>query len=95
MPDGFRKLGDVFRKEPGFHQLREVVQSTDVLEKFLLIFPDLKKIAEPKSLDRKLLKLKVENPAWRSELRFKEKEIVEKINNYFHEERVKQIRFIG
>jgi hypothetical protein len=46
-------------------------------------------------LDRKLLKLKVENPAWRSELRFKEKEIVEKINNYFHEERVKQIRFVG
>ena len=95
MPDEFRKLGDVFRKEPEFKQLRETVQSTDVVEKFLIIFPDLKRIVEPKSLDRKLLKLKVENPVWRSELRFKEKEIVEKINNYFHEERVKQIRFIG
>jgi Dna[CI] antecedent, DciA len=95
MPDGFKKLGDVFRIEPGFKPLREVVQSSDVVEKFLIIFPDLTKIVEPKSLDRKLLKLKVENPAWRSELRFKEKEIVEKINNYFHEERVKQIRFIG
>lgn len=95
MPDGFRKLGDVFRKEPTFNHLREVVQSTDVIEKFLIIFPDLEKIVEPKSLDRKLLKLKVENPAWRSELRFKEEEIVEKINKYFHEERVKQIRFIG
>ncbi len=95
MPDTFKKLGDVFRKEPSFYQLREVVRSTDVLEKFLIIFPDLIKIAEPKSLERKLLKLKVENPAWRSELRFKEKEIVANINNYFNEERVKQIRFIG
>ena len=95
MLDGFKKLGDVFRKEPSFRSLREAVNSTDVLEDFLIIFPDLKKIVEPKSLERKLLKLKVESPAWRSELRFKEKEIVQKINNYFNEERVKQIRFIG
>jgi Dna[CI] antecedent, DciA len=95
MPDNFRKLGDVFKREPSFNHLREIVNSTDVIEEFLIIFPELKKIVEPKSLERKLLKLKVENPAWRSELRFKEKEIVEKINNFFNEERVKQIRFIG
>lgn len=95
MPDGFRKLGDVFSREPSFHSLREVVKSAEVLEDFLIIFPDFEKIVEPKSLERKLLKLKIENPAWRSELRFKEKEIVTKINNYFNEERVKQIRFIG
>jgi hypothetical protein len=39
------------------------------------------------------LKLKVENPAWRSELKFRETEIVEKINNHFKETRINNIRF--
>jgi hypothetical protein len=95
MPDGFKKLGDVLRKEPSFQKLRETVQSSDVIEEFFQIFPDMKKVVEPKTVERKILKLKVENPAWRSELRFKEKEIVERINNYFKDTRIKQIRFIG
>ena len=44
---------------------------------------------------RKTLFLKVENPAWRNELKFKETEIVEKINKFYNEERINQIRFIG
>ena len=39
--------------------------------------------------------LKVENPSWRSELKFKETEIIEKINQFYKEERITQIRFIG
>jgi len=95
MPENFKKIGEVINKEPQLKQLREIVKSTDVIEEFYKIFPDLKKIAEPMSVAKKLLKLKVENPVWRSELRFRETAIVEKINNYFNEERIKQIRFTG
>ncbi len=95
MPDGFKKLGDVYRKEPAFGNLRKTVDSADVVEEFNKIFPDLKNVAEPKSVENKTLKLKIENPAWRSELRFNEIEIIKKINKYFNDERIKQIRFIG
>jgi len=35
----------------------------------------------------------VENPAWRNELKFKEKEILEKIKTFYGEERVNKINF--
>jgi hypothetical protein len=59
------------------------------------IFPDFKKVAQPKKVEQKTLLLKVENPAWRNELKFKETEIVEKINKFYNEKRINQIRFIG
>ncbi len=95
MPDGFKSIGDVFRQEQSFKKLREIVKRSDVVLDFQNIFPDLKKIARPQRVDGKTLLLKVENPAWRSELKFKETEIIEKINNFYHEERINQIRFIG
>ncbi|RKY97363.1 MAG: hypothetical protein DRQ13_04775 [Ignavibacteriae bacterium] len=93
MPDSFKSLGDVFRKEPAFKYLREVVKSSDVVNDFYKIFPDFEKIALPLKVDKKVLKLRVENPTWRSEMKFRESEIVERINKFYNEERIKQIRF--
>ena len=53
----------------------------------LLIF------AIPQKVDKMFLKLKVENAVWRSELKFKEREIVDKINNFYNEKRIKGIKF--
>lgn len=52
-------------------------------------------VVVPISCEKKILKLKVENPAWRNELKFMETEITEKINNHFKEQRINQVRFIG
>ena len=93
MPDNFKSLGDVFRREPAFKNLREVVKSSDVVNDFYNIFPDFEKIALPLKVDKKVLKLRVENPTWRSEMLFREKEIVGRINKFYNEERIKQIRF--
>jgi len=95
MPDGFKSLGDVFKREKSFKQLREIVKQSDVVLDFHKIFPNFKKIAQPQKVERKTLLLKVENPGWRNELKFKETEIVEKINKFYNEERINQIRFIG
>ncbi len=95
MPDGFKSLGDVFRREHSFKKLRDIVKQSDVILDFHTIFPDFQKVAQPKKVERKTLLLKVENPAWRNELKFKETEIVEKINKFYNEERINQIRFIG
>jgi len=93
MPDGFKSLGDVFRREPAFKNLREVVKSSDVVNDFYRIFPDFEKIAIAQKVVKKVLKLRVENPTWRNEMKFREKEIIGKINKFYNEERVNQIRF--
>lgn len=95
MLDGFKSLGDVIKKEPSFSKIREIVKSTDVIEDFYKILPNLKKVVIPQRLDKRVLVIKVENPTWRNELKFMDTELIEKINNHYKEERVKQIRFIG
>ena len=95
MHSSFKSLKDVFKKERSLAGLREVVESSDVVVHFFEIFPNLEKVVIPQSCEKKVLKLKVENPAWRNELKFMELEMIEKINTVFKEQRIIQIRFIG
>ena len=95
MRSGFKSLNDVFRKEKSLEKIRELVDSSDVVYKFFDIFPNLKEVTEPISCEKNTLIIKVENPAWRNELKFMEAEMVEKINVFFKEKRIKQIRFVG
>ena len=93
MPDNFKSLGEVFKREPAFKNLREVIKSSDVVNDFYKIFPDFEKIALPIKVVKKVLRLRVENSTWRSEMKFREKEIIERINKFYSEERINQIRF--
>jgi hypothetical protein len=95
MHNSFKSLREVFRKEASLAGIRQIVESSDVLVKFYEIFPNLEKVAVPQSCEKKVLKLKVENPAWRNELKFMESEMIEKINDFFKEQRINQIRYIG
>jgi hypothetical protein len=95
MRSSFKSLKEVFKKERSLAGLRELVDSSDVVVKFYEIFPNLEKVATPLSCEKRVLKLKVENPAWRNELKFMETELIEKTNKYFNERRINQIRFIG
>ena len=93
MPDNFKSLKDVFNSDPQLINVRRIVKISDVVNDFNKIFPSLEKIVVPVKVDKMFLKLKVENPAWRTELKFKEFEIVEKINKFYNEERIKGIKF--
>lgn len=93
MPDGFISLADAFNQEPVFEGLRKKLKESDVVVDFYKIFPDLEKIVKPVKVDKNVLFLSVSNAAWRSELKFKEKVIVDKVNEFYKEERVKSIRF--
>jgi len=95
MNSSFKSLKEIFVKERALSGLRETVHSADVIVRFFEIFPNLEKVASPQQCEKKVLKLKVENPAWRNELKFMETEMVEKINSFFKEKRINQIRFIG
>ena len=93
MHDHFRSLKDVFNSDPQLINVRRIVKASDVVNDFNKIFPNLVKIAVPIKVDKMFLKLKVENSTWRSELKFKEFEIVERINKFYNEERIKGIKF--
>lgn len=94
MPKGFASIGEIINSEPGFAKLRNVIKQSDVAIDFTTIFPALDKIAEPVKVERKVLYLKVENPAWRSELKFQDSLIIKRINSYYNEERIKWVKFL-
>lgn len=93
MPDGFKSLKEVFNKEPELKKIRDVVKSSDIVNDFNKIFPDLEKIVTGVKTNKSTLIIKVENPAWRQELKHREESIIKKINSFYDEERIKQIRF--
>jgi len=95
MRSSFKSLKEVFKKERSLLGVREFVDSADVIVHFYEMFPNLEKVAIPQTCEKKVLKLKIENPAWRNELKFMELEMIEKINNHFNEKRINQIRFVG
>ncbi len=93
MPDSFRSLAEIFDKEPGLKNIKKIINESDVIREFNKIFPDFEKVVVPVKVVKKILFLRVENPTWRSELKFKEKLIIDKINKYFNEQRILKINF--
>jgi hypothetical protein len=93
MPDGFKSIKDVFNSDPALKNIRNVIIENNVVNDFEMIFPELNKVAKAKSVYKSTLTLRVENAAWRNELKFKEKEIIEKITSYYGQERINSIKF--
>ena len=93
MYDDFKSIKEVFNNHPELKKIKTIVEENDVVNDFEAIFPDLKKVVKPQKVERGILTLKVENAAWRSELKFKETEIINKINSFYKEERVNKIKF--
>ena len=94
MDKGFVKLSDIINTKSEFEGLSKRIKETEVLDGFIEIFPNLGKVAKVMKVDKKTLFLKVENSVWRSELKFSESVIIEKINKFFKEERIKFIKFL-
>ena len=94
MHKGFMSLFEIFNTDPALARVRKIIKDTDVSIEFNKIFPDLEKIAEAIKVEKTVLILRVENPAWRNELKFKENLIVDKINSYFKETRINRVKFI-
>ena len=94
MHNGFMSLSDVFNNDPALARVRKIVKESDVAIEFNKIFPDLEKVAGAVKVEKKVLLLRVENAAWRNELKFKEGLIIEKVNEYFKEQRINRVKFI-
>ena len=94
MHSGFMSLSEIFNTDPALARVRNIVKESDVTIEFNKVFPDLEKVAVAVKVEKMVLILRVENAAWRNELKFKENIIVDKINNYFKETRINRVKFI-
>jgi hypothetical protein len=92
MPD-IKSISEVFKQDATLGNVRNFVRQADVILLFSEIFPDLKNIAKAVKMDKGFLILRVENSIWRSELKFRQKVIIERINSYFGENIIKSIKF--
>lgn len=95
MRKDFLSLGEIIKNEPGLEKLRNVIKENDTIIDFNKIFPKLEKLVKPFKVSRKTLFLKVENSVCRSELKFKEKIIMDRINDYYKEKRINSIKFLS
>lgn len=72
----------------------KIVRKYDVLAEWPKIVGEkIAAEASAEKIENKVLKVSVLNSAWRQELTFRKREILEKINTYFGEEIVKDIQF--
>ncbi len=92
MPERFASIAEIIKNDPGLAGIRKVIKESDVIINFYKIFPDWELVAVPKKVDKKVLHIKVENAAWRNELKFKEELIIRKVNNFFGDERIKWVK---
>jgi len=90
-----KSLAELLASEPGLRKINAFVKENEVIEKFYEIFPAFEKIVEPQKIERKVLLLKVENPAWRHELFLQKEKLVEIINEFFGEKRINYLKLIG
>lgn len=95
MPKEIKSLTEIIGKEKAFEKVRTAAKQYEVLEEFSEIFPDLKKVAEAVKIENGVLFLRVENSVWRSELKFRQTSLIEKINKKYNEQIVKTVRFIS
>ena len=95
MHKDFISFADILKNEPELDVIRNAIKKSDVIIEFEKIFPEFSKVAVPVKVEKYILFLRVENAAWRNELKFKESLVVQKINNFFKEERINQIKFLS
>jgi hypothetical protein len=90
----FVSIKEAFDTSPGLAKTRDAIKEIEVTEKFFSIFPEMKKVIVLVNVIKKVLLLKVESSVLRSELKLNESVMIDKINKYFKDERIKSIRFI-
>lgn len=93
MPDNFKSLTEILSKDRAFEKFRKSVSEQDVVNEFHEIFPDLTKTVTANNIHNGILYLIVENSVLRNEIYLNKSVVIEKINNYFNQPLINDIKF--
>ncbi|MBD3409866.1 MAG: DUF721 domain-containing protein [Ignavibacteriales bacterium] len=88
-----RRAGELLKTSAEFRRLARAAEEQRAIEVFPDVFPFLAKDATPLSVSGGTLHLRVENPAWRSEIKFREREILEKLNAELDGADIRRLKF--
>ncbi len=91
----FKSIDEILKSEKSLSRINDLAEEFKVVSDFHLVFPTLEKVATPVKIVKYVLYLKVENSVWRSELNFRQKQIIDRINNHFGQTLVKSVKFIS
>lgn len=93
MNSDFKSLEEILNSSPELLHIKKLVDEHNVEKDFFVIFPELKSLIKSVKFTKSSLKLSIEIPSLRNELKFRESEIIEKINNFYKTDKVKRIQF--
>jgi len=93
MSSDFRSIEEIVNSSTELIHIKKYVEEYNVAKDFFIIFPELKPLIKSVKFSKSTLKMSVEIPSLRNELKFRESEIIEKINNHYKTEKVKRIQF--
>ena len=93
MNSDFKSLEEVVNSSPELVHIKKLIEGHNVEKDFFQIFPELKPLIKSVKFSKNTLKMRVEIPSLRNELKFRESEIIEKINNFYKSQKVKRIQF--
>lgn len=93
MPDNFKSLSEIIFKEEEFSNFSTSIKANNVLNDFNKIFPPLVKTVTTSNIYKGILYLIVENSVLRNELNLQKSVMIEKINKYYNQPIVADIKF--
>lgn len=93
MNSDFKSLEEALNSSPELIHIKKLVDEHNVEKDFFLIFPELKPLIKSVKFTKNVLKMSIEIPSLRNELKFRETEIIEKINNFYKSDKVRRIQF--
>jgi hypothetical protein len=93
MPDSFKSIKEILETSPELKNIKLLLDDGNVVKDFHKIFPELKSVVKATKCVKQILTLRSENPAVRNELKFREKEIIDKINSFYNQQRITGIKF--
>lgn len=93
MPDSFKSLREIIDSTPELKNIKKLIEDSDIVNDFHKIFPEFKNIVKATRCSKNVLTLKSDNPTVRNELKFKESEIIEKINSFYNKKTIQRIKF--
>jgi hypothetical protein len=93
MPKQFKSITDIIGRDKAFAKFRKSIREQDVQVEFHNIFPDLKRTVTVSNVNKGVLYLSVQNSVLKNELFFKKKIVLQKINDYFNQPVIDDIKF--
>lgn len=95
MYDGLKSLKEILSTNKDLKPVQRAIKQAEVIENFFEIFPNLSKMVEPLKVEKATLHLFIENASLRNEIKFHETELIDRINEFFKEKRIRYIKLIA